>query len=61
MQLCPLEPTLGASEELPRVKVEAVGPMGLVGQPSAGPESAHLWYLGCPGVPCPNPMGHGLS
>ena len=43
------------------VKDKAVGPMGLVGRPSAGPESAYLWYLGCPGVLCPNPMGHGLS
>ena len=30
-QLYPLEPILGASEELPRVKDEVVGPMGLVG------------------------------
>jgi len=46
MQLCPLEPTLGASEELPRVKDEAVGPMGLVGRPwwSAG-------LLGAPTAP----------
>ena len=29
----PLEPTLGASEELPRIKAEAVGPMGQVGRP----------------------------
>ena len=28
LQLYPLEPTLGAIEELPRVKDEAVGPMG---------------------------------
>ena len=28
LQLYPLELTLGASEELPRVKDEAVGPMG---------------------------------
>jgi len=28
LQLYPLEPTLGASEELPRVKDEAVGPIG---------------------------------
>ena len=28
LQLYPLEPTLGASEELPRIKDEAVGPMG---------------------------------
>ena len=33
LQLYPLELTLGASEELPRVKDEAVGPMGLVGRP----------------------------
>ena len=33
LQLYPLEPTLGASEELPRVNAEAVGPMGLVGRP----------------------------
>ena len=33
LQLYPLEPTLGASEELPRVKDEAVGPMGQVGRP----------------------------
>ena len=33
LQLYPLEPTLGASEELPRVKGEAVGPMGQVGRP----------------------------
>ena len=33
LQLYPLEPTLGASEELPRVKDEAVGPTGLVGRP----------------------------
>ena len=33
LQLYPLEPTLGASEELQRVKAEAVGPMGLVGRP----------------------------
>ena len=33
LQLYPMEPTLGASEELPRVKDEAVGPMGLVGRP----------------------------
>ena len=31
--LHPLEPTLGASEELPRVKAEAVEPMGQVGRP----------------------------
>ena len=31
--LYPLELTLGASEELPHVKDEAVGPMGLVGRP----------------------------
>jgi hypothetical protein len=30
MQLSLVEPTLGASEEAPRRKVEAVGPMGLV-------------------------------
>ena len=28
LQLYPLEPTLGASEELPHVKDEVVGPMG---------------------------------
>ena len=28
LQLYPLEPTLGASEELPRIKVEVVEPMG---------------------------------
>ena len=28
LQLYTLEPTLGASEELPRIKDEAVGPMG---------------------------------
>ena len=33
MLLYPLEPTLGASEELPCVKDEAVGPMGHVGRP----------------------------
>ena len=33
LQLYPLEPTLGASEELPHVKDEAVGLMGLVGRP----------------------------
>jgi len=33
LQLYPLEPTLGASEELPRIKAEAVGPMGQVGRP----------------------------
>ena len=33
LQLYPLEPTLGASEELPHVKAEAVGPMGQVGRP----------------------------
>ena len=43
MQLCLLEPTLGASQELPRVKVEAVGPMGLVGRP--------WWSAGLPGAP----------
>ena len=32
LQLDPLEPTLGASEELPSFKDEAVGPMGLVGR-----------------------------
>ena len=33
LQLYPLEPTLGASEELPHVKAEAVGPTGQVGRP----------------------------
>ena len=46
LQLYPLEATLGASEELPHIKVEAVGPMGLVGRPwwSAG-------LLGAPTAP----------
>ena len=33
LSLYPLEPTLGDSEELPRVMAEAVGPMGQVGRP----------------------------
>ena len=33
LQLYPLETTLGASEELPCIKYEAVGPMGQVGRP----------------------------
>ena len=67
MQLCLLEPTLGASEELPHIKAEAVGPMGQVGRPgrSVGlpeaPTAPQTWHLGCPGVPCPKPMGHGMS
>jgi len=59
MQLL-LELTLGASEELPRIKVEVVGPMGLVSWPARGSNRPQIWYLGCPGVPCPNPTGHGL-
>ena len=43
LQLYPLEPTLGASEELLRVKDEVVGPMGLVGRP--------WWSAGLPGAP----------
>ena len=35
LQLYPLEPTLGASEELPRVKDEAVGSVGLPEAPTA--------------------------
>ena len=34
---------MGASEELPRIKAEAVGPMGLVGRP--------WWSAGLPGAP----------
>ena len=33
LQLYPLETTLGASEELPCIKGEVVGPMGQVGRP----------------------------
>ena len=43
LQLYPLELTLGASEELPRVKAEAVGSMGWVGRPS--------WSAGLPWAP----------
>ena len=50
MQLCLLEPTLGASEELPRIKVEVVGPMGLVGRP--------WWSAGLPGVPTAPKFGN---
>ena len=36
------EPTLGASEEAPRGKVEAVGPMGQVGRPGGRPACPRL-------------------
>ena len=56
MQLFLVEPTLGASEEAPRGKVEAVGPMGLVGWPAQGANRPQLlgvglvWASSCPKV-----------
>ena len=50
LQLYPLEATLGASEELPHIKVEAVGPMGLVGRP--------WWPAGLPGAPTAPKFGN---
>ena len=48
-QLFSAEPTLGASEGAPRGKVEAVGPMGLVGRPIGRPA--------CPGRQLPPTAG----
>ena len=50
LQLYPLEPTLGACEELPRVKAESVGPMRWVGRPS--------WLVGLPGAPTTPKFGN---
>ena len=33
---------------------------GVVGRRPTSSNRPQLWYLGCLGVPCPNPMGHGL-
>ena len=40
------EPTLEASEEAPCGKVEAVGPMGLVGRPAQGANRPQLLGVG---------------
>ena len=53
MQLCLLEPTLGASEELSRIKVEAVGLWAL--SVDYGSRSA------CPGLQPPPTLVLGLS
>ena len=56
MQLFLAEPTLGASEEAPRGKVEAVGPMGQAGRPAHGSNRPQLlrvglvWVSSCPKV-----------
>jgi len=34
----------------------------LVGRPACSRlQPPQTWYLGCPGIPCPMPMGHDLS
>ena len=45
-QLFSAEPTLGASEGAPRGKVEAVGPMGLVGRRPSGPTDLPFRSIG---------------
>ena len=46
MQLFLAEPTLGASEEAPRGKTKAVGPMGQFGRPAHGSNRPQLLGVG---------------
>jgi hypothetical protein len=59
-QLKLAEPTLETSEEQPCGKVEAVGPMGLVGRPAHCANRPQLSLVGCPGLPYPNPWFKAL-
>ena len=60
-QLILQEPTYGTYEEATRGLDEAVGPTGQVGRPARGSNRPQLRPASCPGLPCPNPMGLGLS